>query len=294
LPFTAGEQKDVIIGLVGAKYSAKSHYVATLVDQLKNRVGREFGIAPMAVDDATIETYERFYHIPLIKDHLEIKETQADPTSAPRLIYCLKLDGALWGKPKQSRSVTLVLCDTAGENFDIGKDLAQTTPYLKAISGLIFLIDPLQWEAVRQQVGDGVKIPKEHEDPSNILNKVGVEFAKKGLLAPDKKIKIPVAIALAKFDGVEELINQDSFWHGNTASYEAIHKELAGYVDRWGREGFTNVLKAYFEEGNYAFFAVSPTGCSSDKQGRFPFVSPKRVEEPLLWLLHKLDIIPGA
>ena len=41
LPYTAGEQTALIIGLVGAKFSGKSHFVATLLDRLAGVYGDE-------------------------------------------------------------------------------------------------------------------------------------------------------------------------------------------------------------------------------------------------------------
>ena len=43
----------------------------------------------------------------------------------------------------------------------------------------------------------------------------------------------------------------------------------------------------------YAFFGVSATGCASNKTTHlYPFVSPWRVEDPLMWLLAELGVIP--
>lgn len=295
LPDTSGIQKDIVIGLIGAKGSAKSHYVATLVNRLQNEVGIDFSASLRGLNQQTLKTYTEHYYDPLFKNHMELRATQEG--ISPPLIYSLRIGGELWGKPKQSRSVTLVLCDTAGENFTIEKwDLAQRTPYLNVVKSLIFLVDPLQWEAVRQQVGSNVILPDIVMDPTTILQEVSTEFLSRGL-ARDGRVRTPVALTLTKFDAVRHLISPDSIWHENIhhskgrydlGLHQAIDSEISRHVQQWGGQNYITHLSLYKD---HAFFAVSCTGCSSDKNSRFERVEPWRVEEPLLWLLHKLGMI---
>ena len=65
LPYTAGEQTDCIIGLVGAKFSGKSHFVATLLDRLEGPVGKAFDASLLHIDDATVTRRMRKFQEPL-------------------------------------------------------------------------------------------------------------------------------------------------------------------------------------------------------------------------------------
>jgi hypothetical protein len=60
---------------------------------------------------------------------------------------------------------------------------------------------------------------------------------------------------------------------------------------RWNQRAY-NTVKTRFSR--HAFFGVSATGCASDKDThRYKYISPWRVEDPLLWLLAELGVIPA-
>lgn len=66
---------------------------------------------------------------------------------------------------------------------------------------------------------------------------------------------------------------------------------MGEHIGGWSRKAY-NIVRARFPR--HAFFGVSATGCASDKATRrYRYVSPWRVEDPLLWLLAELGAIPA-
>jgi len=291
---------DVIIGLVGAKFSGKSHFVATLLDRLEGPVGRAFAASLLHIDDATVTRRMREFQEPLCHG-LELPVTDPD---APPLLYNLTV--AAPGHRGGYRRVTLVLCDTAGENFDKQDDITERTKFLSCASGLIFLVDPLQTTVVRQVLPATVKRPAQMTAPNVILGRVMQELSKRGLIdvisrGRKRKLAMPVAVAFAKCDTLRDarIIDSHCLWSQDIrheSRYDlSLHNDVSGmfseYMHQWDLTAW-NTIRTHFER--FAFFGVSATGCASDEQGRYARIAPWRVEDPLLWLLYQLGVISGS
>jgi hypothetical protein len=297
LPYTAGEQEDLIIGLIGAKYSGKSHFVATLLERLEGPVGYAFGASLLHIDDETVTRRRQEFQEPL-RNGFELRVT--DPY-APPLLYNLTI---AQGNHEGNRSVTLAFCDTAGENFDTQDDVTQKTKYLSCAAGLIFLIDPLQTREVRQALPSTVRLPplEEMAEPNVILGRVIPELTKRGLIniSKNRKLTTPVAVAFTKCDILRDagLIDSHCLWNQDIhheGYYDlSLHNDVNGmfseYVRQWSPAAW-NTISTHFAD--FAFFGLTATGCSSDQNGRYPRIAPWRVEDPLLWLLYRLGVIPG-
>jgi hypothetical protein len=298
LPYQAGEQPDVIIGLVGAKFSGKSHFVASLLDRLEGPVGKAFDASLLHIDDTTVTRRMREFQEPL-RNSLELPVTDPD---APPLLYSFTVRGNRGG----ARHVTLVLCDTAGENFDRQDDVTERTKFLSCASGLIFLVDPLQTTPVRQVLPTTVKFPRQMTAPNVILGRVVQELTKRGLIKVAsrgrwRKLATPVAVAFAKCDTLRDagLIDPHCLWsqdihherHYDLSLHHDVHGLFSEYMQQWDLAAW-NTIRTHF--ATFAFFGVSATGCASDEKGRYARIAPWRVEDPLLWLLYQLGVIPGS
>jgi hypothetical protein len=297
LPWTAGTQTSLIIGLIGAKFSGKSHYIASLIAQLENQVGADMQAALLPVTDETQERYRREFYNPLFKNSLELAMTVGTP---PPLIYDLTLDGRQWNE-KQHRAVTLALYDTAGENLQDAAVARQMVQYLREASGIIFLVDPLQVPAVREMLPSTVQPPQLDADaaPYQIIANVLQLLERGKVLQANEPVSIPVAVVLTKCDVLAEtgLIEPNRLWSTekrHVGFYDSqAHNDMSGmmaeYFQRWNREAYNNIRLRF---ARHAFFGVSATGCASDPQTRrYKFISPWRVEDPLLWLLSELKVI---
>jgi GTPase SAR1 family protein len=297
LPYTAGDQSSLVIGVIGGKYAGKSTYIASLIERLQGRVCGDFQAALLPVSDEGQKRYEEEFYKPQFVNKREVPVTVGSP---PPLIYELTMDGRLFGE-KSNRSVTLALYDTAGENLKNPDEVRRTVQYLKVASGVMFLIDPLQVPSVRQKVPSSLRLPNQDQAalPQNIISNVMTELQAANVVGDEGRLEIPVAVVLTKCDVLRDagLIETNRLWCDDTrhVAYfdEEIHADTAGmlgeYIQLW-TEGAYNIVRQKFSR--FAFFGASATGCASDKEtGRYRFVSPWRVEDPLLWLLAELGVI---
>jgi hypothetical protein len=298
LPFTAGMQESLIIGIIGAKDSGKSHYIAALIQRLSRQVGADFQAGLMPVTDETAKRYRDEFYDPLFSMSQELPVTQGTP---PPLIYDLNLSGKLWGD-KNNRTVTLALYDTAGEKFNDPAIVRKVLKYLEVASGIIFLVDPLQSQEVRRKLQDSLPLPpvEQNAEPYAIISRVLTTLENGKILTAKGPLDTPVAMALTKCDVLQdsELIETNRLWSSDKRHVgyfnREIHDDMAGMMGesmrRWCIDAYNTVCSRF---SRYAFFGVSSTGCAADQPtGHYKYISPWRVEDPLLWLLAGLGIIP--
>lgn len=297
LPSTAATGPSHVIGIIGAKRSGKTHYIASLIERLKS-VGTDFGAALMALG-GTEKRYLEEFHNPLFVNHLELELTVGAP---PPLIYDLTLDGRPWGQT-QNRAVTLALYDTAGENLQKPERVREMVKYLRVASGVIFLIDPLQSSHVRDAIPPTVRKPEfdPEAEADAIIGRVLTELQQGKVLEANAPLTIPIAVVLTKCDLLTDagLLEANRLWssdmrHIGFFNREA-HADMSGMfgecMQRWSPAAYANVNRRFLR---HAFFGASATGCAADqKTGRYRYVSPWRVEDPLLWMLAELGVIPS-
>ncbi len=297
LPRTAGSQPSLLIGLVGGMESGKSHYVATLVHQLRHEVALRFNFALVALDQSTMDRYRSEFYEPLFEHRSQIDKTQA--TAAP-LLYELSI-APRDGRERRLRSVTLALYDTAGDFFESMQDVATNTPYLRRVAGLVLLVDPLQIAEVRDHVGSAAALPQEHPRgrPMHVIQTVMNELTKSPTAQPGARFETPLAVTATKCDVLRDvgLIPGNCAWSDETAVHDgtydrrlhdAINGLFAERIRRWVPDAHQTVAVRF---ADYAFFGISATGCSPGEDRRYDYVAPWRVEEPLLWLLWRLGVL---
>lgn len=298
LPFTAGAQESMIIGLIGAKSSGKSHYVASLVKRVQEQVCHDLQAALIPMSDETQQRYQTEFYEPLFGNGLELPLTVGAP---PPLVYDLTLSGRLWNE-ERNRAVTLTLYDTAGENFDRAETVRQMVKYLRVASGIIFLIDPLQVPAVRESLPSGVPLPDVDRmaGPEVIIGRVLQELEHGRVVTGEGLLDTPIAVVLTKCDVLRDagLIAENRLWNTDarhvgyfdTEANEDMIGMMGNYVRRWSPAAYNTVVRRF---ARHAFFGVSATGCAPDKRThRYRFISPWRIEDPLLWLLAEMGVIP--
>lgn len=205
---------------------------------------------------------------------------------------------------------TFVLYDVAGEVFTASSLVNKFAPFVERADGVIVLIDPMQFEDVSGVMNTGEKL----DQPATVLDAIhSILCQKKGY----EKCDIPFAVCISKADtqavqrvlsdelrrmlledvrGIkdERGFNRPLF---NAADYNPILNELYYFI-----QNHEMVLAQQMQSNysSYAYFAFTALGCdvcegtrpNGDKY-QYPVgpVLPKRVEEPLLWLFHKLGYI---
>ncbi len=293
----AGLMNERIIAVIGGRSSGKSNFIAALVHTLENRVGANFNAGVRAMGDSTRTRYEEDFYGPLFRNHRVIPPTVAatvDARTKIPMVFRITFDG-----PGQRSAANLVLFDTAGEDMQSLDTLSTEARYICFADALIFLLDPLQIEAVRQQVGPTIPLPAADPgaEPIAIIERLRDLYERQFQLKATEKIKKPVAFTLAKIDTLLPIIDPGSGLHHtgehfgaiNVGDIESIHTEISAYLQTWMGSRMENLARTNF--GNYRYFGVSSFGKMPAADNTIGAISPIRVEDPVLWILHDLGLI---
>jgi len=302
LPGQFDSQDSYNIALIGAKDSGKSHYIAVLIHELRTRVGQSFNASLSALDEQTIKRYNEDFRRYIYDEGVVIPGTLSARAQI-KVRYPLVYRFSLERKGLLSRILrlsSLVFFDTAGEDLNDMDVLSTEAKYLANSHGLIFLLDPLQIPSVRHTLSGSVPLPSENTEPMEIITRVTDLIRRTREITGHEKIKTPVALAFSKIDAVWPIIDDtspvrraprhDGFF--DTADAEDVNQNMRAYVEAWiGTDEIDRFMRHHYE--TYFYFGLSSLG-SPPEDGRLPRgITPFRVEDPLLWILHRLRIIPG-
>ena len=302
LPKSISDYEDIIIAVIGAKASGKSHYIGVLINEIIQTVGIAYSSVLMPENEETLNRYKTKFRDPLYKNKRTLDVTQsaqADPSVKRPLLYTMKFQVG-----SKINVVTLSLFDTAGEDLKTQQDMEKHTRYLLHSSGIICLLDPLQISLVReqlQQIDPTITLPI--EDPNAEANDIVVRttnlIRQELVLKEASKINIPLAISFSKTDAIKPLIDPTSsllrsglHTQSNTFDvndFETVNNEMRSLVHAWTYGNIPSVLQLNYKD--YAFFGVSSLGHAP--KGKIETIQPNRVVDPFLWLLWKNGVIKG-
>ncbi|HID93776.1 MAG TPA: hypothetical protein EYP60_06735 [bacterium (Candidatus Stahlbacteria)] len=284
LPYTVGKWPTAFVGLIGGPESGKSHLIVTLVKKMEDRVA----MTPImdSTRDKLTDWTNRLY-----KKGMALTITERGGEEAP-WIFNVGLGN--------NKSITCAFYDRSGESFTKSEYTEQDASYVAKSAGLLFLVDPLQCSRVVNILYQkGVEFTSPEVSYEGILGAVIEALNKMRAPTKGKKLRRPLGVVVAKADLLRksQLIPPNSLWsapvfHEGGFYDVGLHVEINDVIRAFLREyepGLLNQIEDNFED--YAFFAVSSTGCAP-KDGRFPRIAPWRVEEPVLWLLYRLGLLP--
>ncbi len=297
LPMSVGTSKDYPVAIIGAKESGKSNYVAVLINQLKNDVGKAFNCSLYATGgDRTIRRYNTEFYEPLFRKKVCVRGTDAGKVEP--LIYSLLFNKkGLFGR---NRAVSLTFFDTAGENLNSQAQMSTHNRYLSHAAGIILLLDPLQLPYIRTALQNKIPLPQENEDTNNILSRaIAIIRNENKLTDLSKKIDIPIAIAFTKIDAVDELIDPASCLKNESThirkgyfsnvDFNDSNMEMQSLVDKWLGAELYQQISTQFQK--FAFFGLSSLGSNPDESLNIPKFRPFRVTDPFLWILAQEGLI---
>lgn len=302
-PFPHGidSLSNVVIAIIGAKETGKSHYIAVLIDRIYE-MHDQFDWALMAFDDETMRRYEEEFRKPLYdrKTTLQITPKAAQNADVRKpLLYTLGLS-----EGRRNKTITLAFFDTAGEDMNDEMELRRYAPYIYNAAGIILLLDPLQQPSLRNQ------LPPErvHTLPQSIRSDANTSAAKiinrtvnlihtKRDIPRNKKISIPLAVAFSKTDEFHDVLGRDApiyrpsrhDGHFNTREFEDIDAFIRNWVGHFDPQFFQGTA-CFADTG---FFGVSALGAPPNETQLSFKPRPERVEDPFLWLLWKNKFIRG-
>lgn len=300
LPRTLGQFRNLIFAIIGAKEAGKSHYLAVLIEQLRQHIGPSLKILLEPANDATIRRYRDDFYQPLFRGRdgrgrvLDATRSARQRASAVRfpLVYVLSIQGQdFFRRKKIVAVVTLTFFDTAGEDLDDENTMAVVNKYIFRSDGIILLLDPLQILAVRERLPPA-RLPQMNTESRDILQRTTKLILLGRQLAAGRPITTPLAVAFSKLDRLAPLIEPHMQLHcdSNHAGgfdlhdAQAVDSEIQSMLAAWGCADLLAQVEGIYSR--HCFFALSALGCEPDDQGFLQRILPRRVEDPFLWLLH--------
>ena len=302
LPPEMVEKGGQIISVIGGPSSGKTNYIVALIHQLQHysaNLGlditlQQYGRSEQERTDVMFRNYEKI----IFQEHQAVPKTQVMGKTVP---WIARIESRNTGK-----AIFLVFYDTAGEHFNGFEDI-EDLKYFKESEACIVVFDTLAIPKIHKILGDPTLEAFAYRDTWNTLK--SYQQANKDLNLHKK----PFAFTFTKFDAV--LDNKDAlncrvedFTDGTheftDSSYtkkghkvsmdqlDRVSKTIYGYLcDEaiWNEKSFASAIE--HEWGNNGhFFGVSALGAMTDEQLRIKSeeVKPKRVLDPLVWILIKL------
>lgn len=300
LPITAGKAPSNIISIVGASQVGKSVYMTSLIHTLQNTTANHFHAACMPLNAQISRKFRENYEAPLFERGQLLDSTQKEKRQEPFIFQFIFKDS-------EKAPLILVFFDVAGEGMVDREYLELYAAHVKNSSGILFLVDPLQIRTIRDRVmlraGDEPgEFAARYDEPREVVITLFENFIG---YQEQSKTNIPTAVVLTKSDMLHHIKEDDgeyikpnsnvfrNFVHQeflNTAEFENINGEISRFIEKVDRP-FKDALEVYFT--NTAYFAVSALGSNPVNQRVSGVVTPIRVDEPFIWLMHQLDYIEG-
>lgn len=307
LPFNIELVPSIMLVVVGDTFSGKSHYIASLIHQMKNDwIGNAAGFARLTCLTPDVEdTYFREYFEPLFTNRQTLPPTQqaSQPYARP-LIYKLATSPSPRHPPT---AVNLMIYDTAGEDF-ISYRLVQFARFVLHTNAFIFVADPSTMPSIFRRLPAPLQSQLQPQFSFAQRRRTAESFgsimdvierfrrASGGARLPDT----PVAVMLSKSDVFQHLSSPSSFTFMRNPPYggdidlkdlDAVDREVRGLL-RDHQQGDLLATTSRFRQ--VKFFATSATGESPDASNQFTDVRPLRCPDPVLWILHRLGILRAS
>ncbi len=302
--------KDMIISVVGSRDTGKSHFVGVIINELIERISVKYGGAMEGFDD-TMSRYKAGAYQKLYMDMQKLDLTKSSVQDVNNgayrpLIFTLKLKHKALFK-EQIDSFTLVFFDTAGEDLNDEDTMSTVNKYICKSAGIIFLLDPMQFPAVRNQLDESTVSRASSVDwkqatrSDDIMSRVSKLIRNDKKMKSETKIDIPVAAVFSKFDAIAPLIPEGSTVletspHCNEKVFDMsdwhnVDSEIRSLLVEWGAESFISQVDVNYT--NYSYFAVSALGMDNNpkEDRRIDRPRPHRIEDPLLWILKENGVI---
>jgi GTPase SAR1 family protein len=277
-----------LVALVGPVGSGKSTYIGVLVHELLHRLGAELDAALLPCDDDTMADYHERYERHLYEERRTVPKTAPHDGGRPLVHRLARTRRGRFGRARE-RVLTLVFLDTAGEHFTSQDRVETELRYLVAADAVIILVDPEDLPGAPLKDGNGVP-GRSGEVLARVL----------GHLGGGQKVTVPVAVALTKADLLWPHLPDNSVLHRtrrpgpvfDADDRTAVHTELQALLRRWQEHQIDLRLSRFCAD--YQLFAFSTLGTAPRHGGTLGdggVVRPHRVEDPLMWLLHRFGAL---
>jgi hypothetical protein len=298
IPIEFLSMKSLPIALLGAKASGKSNYIGVLINEIKKRMTSPFNCSlATSCSQESKMAYDNYYYRPLYEEGKTVMGTDA-ATEVPPLIFPLRFMNK---KDKIVNMTALTFYDTAGENLNDKSVMHKFNRYITNAKGIILLLDPLQVTNIRNKLADNGfnALPDKNTETADVLSVIiDVIRNVKNIRG---QIQIPLALVFTKTDVLEqynilpensclkdesEHIKRGAFMRPD---FENTNIEMQDLINYWLDADLIGNIKQF---KRHSFFGVTalggnPNGTKIDGKG----IRPRRVLDPLLWLLAEYGYI---
>lgn len=290
LPSDLDERQAHILAVVGLNGAGKTYYLATTLTEAMNGQGLDAaGFREFEPDDETAQHFYTDYYVEVYRDQKMFQPTpQRDTADQRSLNFRARVDGC--------RPMLVMTHDISGETLVDHKERARRVGFLRRASAMIFLVDPVEFDDVRDQMSDGDLLPARSIHQRDLLSATLRELE----FEPGRR-KVPVAVVVSKSDLLTPFLPADSRlldppapqpglsekeWLGELQQSSVVVRDL---LLRLGQQRLVRTAEAY---GNVSFHAVSAVGGRPGLNGR-TLPRPRRVLDPLALVLWRLSMAVG-
>jgi hypothetical protein len=222
---------------------------------------------------------------------------------------------------RRTEKITCSFLDSSGERQASTSDLEDLERrYIEAADGILLLLDPVTMEGAKTYLEPGqheeLRYLADNRRVVNALVQHMLEHAemerpepeptKRGFFSRfskpedkgEERLDVPIAVVLTKIDAVERGIGDLANYLGppNHAGYydttdaAEVDRLVRGLIAEWDGKYIENKLEGTFN--NIQYFAASSLGHPTE-DGRVSQRGwhPKRVADPLVWLLSRFDLV---
>ena len=290
LPNNAGFEPSNIISFVGTPSMDTAVFFTSLVYTLKTVTPRNFSIFCTQVNNEIGRKFKHEYEDSLVECGF-----LPDPKEkAPPFIFTFSFADDT--KPE----INIAFFDPLDIlEDDYYKDIYSA--YKRNSSGIIFTIDPLQFGTISRKLQSANVLNSEtySPDPVDIINDLTGDYTDKA----DKASNIPTAVVVTKTDLLESIKNDNEYFrprsrfftnyvHKGSLNMDEI-KNINDEADEFLKAACPNLKNAVQRRfKDVGFFAVSALGADpSIINQKIAAISPRRVDEPFLWILYRLGYI---
>lgn len=301
-PYSENKAK-FIVPILGNRGAGKSTYYGVMIHEMLKKIAPSFNGSFEGFYDS-LSRYQWIY-----QDYL-YKGVPVNSFYFPNehIVFPMVFDYK-WRERKKFFNIQTVIYDYSEGVMLINEDLNQFDVLFSNVSGILFVIDPLSFKSVVDQVELQTNLNRYIADNygdgelyiSKILSNVTKIIRKANKTEEYKKIDIPLAVVLLKYDIFDNLIPEYCTVklpspHCKSGRFDdndrrAVNDEIASLLDGWGGSSFTSQLENNYKI--YSYFAVSSLGIgnSPKNNGTFEIPHPHRIEDPILWLMKENRII---
>lgn len=290
-------EESLSIALLGAKASGKSNYIGVLINEIKRKMTASFNCSlSLTSSEESREFYYRAYYDPLFKNGIVVDATNESTTEVPPLIFPLRF---MDKKNRITNVAALTFYDTAGENLKSTENMLINNRYVPNADGIILLLDPLQIPSIREKLQGKMSLPAQNTDVVEVLSRIVQNI--RDVKNIRGTIKIPLALVFTKIDALEQfdILREDSCLRSESehlargmfveTDFENVNIEMQDVLENWMDAELVQQMKN-FEK--YAFFGLTALGgVPNGTRLAGNKINPRRVLDPLLWLLAENNYI---